>query len=198
MTIIAAMRESEESLLIGADSGSTTLSGFRQLVDDKLHRHPDRMIAWGIAGSPYLGINLFTKRLQDTRPAPDNWENLTNLARTLLVEICDNELKFSEPFHSKNTVLLSVLIVGWLADKPGMLMLCCGHPPDLAEYGLTAIGQETISMDFGYKLLEKSAMSNVDKFLLLLNTGAVSFDACSPPVHVWRIKKDSIQIVESP
>lgn len=60
MTIIAALRESDDSILIAADSARTeTPSGFRKIVDDKLQKHPSAPIAWGGAGNPHIAINGF-------------------------------------------------------------------------------------------------------------------------------------------
>lgn len=51
MTVIAALVESDDALLLAADSGETQTPGpLRSLDLHKLHRHPVASLAWGVTG----------------------------------------------------------------------------------------------------------------------------------------------------
>ena len=65
MTIIAAMWESDNSILIGADSGETENgTGFRSINENKLLSPPKMPLVWGAAGNPAVGIDGFAEWLK--------------------------------------------------------------------------------------------------------------------------------------
>lgn len=195
MTIIAAIRENDDAILIGADSGSTEFtSGFRRTVDNKLQKHPTSPIAWGVAGSPYLGINLFSKYLQCLDP-PKTWGELIQSSRSSLSDIIRTEVEFAERAYTKPSQTVEILLAGWIDGKPGILTLTHDAPPDFEESGFFTIGQEKNAMYLGHKILEDMQIPNLEKFSLLIRSGAESLSFCAPPVHIWRITKNGIETI---
>ena len=72
MTVIAAMRESEDAILLAADSGGWEEPGGRIHVADKLQAHATAPIAWASAGNTTVGSD-FDKWLKAYDWPPADW-----------------------------------------------------------------------------------------------------------------------------
>jgi hypothetical protein len=75
VTIIAALMEADDSVLLSADTGlwDTATAGISQTGFDKLRRHPSAPVAWATHGDFDLGYNRFTPWLQNYKWPPKSW-----------------------------------------------------------------------------------------------------------------------------
>src|SRR5215216_3828757 len=122
MTIIAAMRESADSILIGAESGQTESDiGLRSLYLTKLQKHPSAPLAWGATGNPTIGINRFGSWLSQFDWPPTDWPSFQNEVVKQLSNLngWQREMSKLAGVEAKSELLAEVLIVGWL-DTPSI------------------------------------------------------------------------------
>jgi hypothetical protein len=119
VTVIAAMVESDTSLLLAADSGETEMPGqLRSVFLGKLRRHPSAPLAWAATGDVQLGKD-FTMWLEKYEwPAP-SWDVFRDQAAEQLARINGRRralAKLAGVELSENDCA-SVLIAGWI-DTP--------------------------------------------------------------------------------
>src|SRR5688572_5096903 len=119
MTIIAAMRESETSILIAVDSQQLETPGnIPSFTDTKLQWHPSIPLAWAVADNATIGMRFseIVKKLQF--PPNINWDSLEDQLNKQL-----STLNKKQREHCKRAgvnpapeELASVLVAGFLGN----------------------------------------------------------------------------------
>jgi ATP-dependent protease HslVU (ClpYQ) peptidase subunit len=205
MTLIAAMRDTDGSILIGADSQMTDeTSGIRYTVN-KLKQHPSGKLAWGTAGAAPLGETL--SKWLEAYPSPlRDWESLSSAIRDKIVEINGDQRRAikrseSEPGPSDG---FDTLLAGYIDDTPRMLIIDdCGRSITAPEQVFNAIGAAVqaksilIGADYTLELLnERCGIAPLDAFLkmkLVLSAVAMEIEGCGLPIHIWRVSNEGIE-----
>jgi hypothetical protein len=128
MPIIAAVWESDTSILLAADSGQVEVMGgfgLRTISSQKLKRHPKGFIAWGATGDPRFDTKGFSTWLAEYRWPPQNWNQLKLDIESKVATTNGRRREVAKmagvPVIEEN--LLSVIVVGWIADEGNVLMI---------------------------------------------------------------------------
>lgn len=91
-----------------------------------------------------------------------------------------------------------ILLAGWVANKPGILVLNNNGDLALEEAGLVVIGAESTALYLSYKVVETIRPVGVVDFRTILELAASSIVMCDPPIHIWRITAEGVFPLEPP
>ncbi len=199
MTIIAAMREDTNSILIAADSeyeesGQIRLGGGAR----KLKRHPTGMLAWAISGNTTLGEIDFCEWIQAYSWPPPTWRIFERDAITKLSYLIGEQRKLVElsraqpnPAHDAAECLL----VGWLGDLPEIYAFGdAGQVQSYLQDGFCAIGKGNIDAWVSYLTLRDfGGITQLTKLQTIMNVITHTISGCGGEYYIWRVKKDIIE-----
>ena len=121
MTIIVALRESSDSVLIAADSMQTETGGIRSFTENKLQHHATAPLAWGITGNGTIGVK-FDRWAKALPWPPKDWNELEQLITAYLSELNGNQRRLCSLANVEvgPEDVTSVLVVAHL-DEPKIL-----------------------------------------------------------------------------
>ena len=207
VTIIAAMWESNDTVLIAADSGITdTEKGKTSLPTEKLQCQSNENVplAWGTAGNYMIGREYFSPWLKAYEWEPENlqifqtdvWRNLSGWNGMV------REIKKSAKLRVQKNDLTEALVVGYL-DKPFILHVdvkaslsryyegefcaigSCAWEASLLYTGVAIVAPfREIPFDERWQRLK----SVIEK-----TTSDEIAPQCKPPIHVWRVSQTGIK-----
>jgi hypothetical protein len=199
MTIIAAMKEGVDSILIAADSeyeesGQIRLGGGAR----KLKRHPTGMLAWGISGNTTLGEIAFCEWVQAYSWPPPDWRTFERTAITELSRLIGEQRKLVElskaqpnPAHDAAECLL----VGWIGDIPEIYQF--GDGGQVQSYlsdGFSAIGKGNIAAWVSYLTMRNfKGVTELTKLRAIMNVITHTIAGCGGEYYIWRVKKEIIE-----
>lgn len=197
LTIVAIMKESEDSLLLAAD---------RQITGDairvlrlKLRKVPNQQIAWSSSGNSSIGLGEFGHWLERYDFDGKDWWSFGLDAADKLSELNGNQRKRTELSRAKlrdEDICAAVLIAGWLKGEiRAFALTSVGILSDALEGNFNAIGN---GGDFA--VVAKTAIEmcgvNLDCFTTLrftMESVAGHVVGCNAPIDIWRINKDFIE-----
>lgn len=194
MTIVFAMREYDNSVLIGADTQRTDDAG----IKDKKHKLqciPNSLVAWACAGNDDLG-NRFTRWLQDYQWPPASWDSFEQVLQTTLADLNGQQRALTKRSGAEwnKDYGVSCLLVAWLNDECHIE----GYDDDglkvsFKPEGCGAIGSGRAHAIIAYRTLEGiKGPDAMTKFVHILQIAARHAPGCEEPVDIWRIRSDGI------
>lgn len=198
MTIIAAIFESDDSILVSADSQVTeSPSMLRSLTALKLQSHNTAPLAWGAAGDYSLGVR-FSEWLREYEFPPKDRDKLRDDLSKKLAELNGKQRKIIKlsGVEVKEENLCDALIATWLdgpvifdAENNGIATFVS------REQGFKAIGSGSYHFSLVYTAFQiiKPPASVAVLFHLAMRVAANKAQQCAEPIHVWRITKDGIK-----
>lgn len=202
VTVIVAMRESEDSVLIGADSEVTQEGGLRR-TSPKLAGIKGVPIAWGASGNPSIGIHQFREWMRTYKWENATWSEFVDEAETELARLNGIQRRLTEESGAelKPNFLSDVLVVGWLRGKVAIWVLSDdGRRTPAKDVGFYAIGSggptatsvhnALIVLRDQYNLALPTAQQNMET---ILHVTALTAPGCNWPVHCWRVKPTGVE-----
>ncbi len=188
MTIIAFVRESEDTLLLAADRQFTG-DGIRDL-HVKLRRVTNQQIAWSSSGNSAIGLGEFGGWLEACDFNKKGWGSFLLEAMQKLNELNSNQRKSMEASGAKlkdEDICAEVMIVGWLDGKMGAYELTrSGQPINVLGYNFNAIGSGG-----KFALVARAAIgmcgANLDcltTLRIVMKSVAGHVDGCLEPIDI--------------
>jgi hypothetical protein len=204
VTVIAAIWESEDAVLIAADSGQTETPGnIRTIWLDKLQAHDSAPLAWGVSGSLTVGVDAFAQWLRTYPwPPPDlptfQKDVANQLAQCNAKQRCRCQMAGVE---AQSNDLVEVLIAGyWMTpfifavDDRGAITAC-----NRAQE-FEAIGSGAAHVKIAHITLSRipvQAPSVVNKLGYVMQIAATTAQMCDLPIHIWRIANDGVKKLDA-
>jgi hypothetical protein len=201
VTVIAACRESEDSLLIAADSGETEAkSGRRLTTNRKLHRHRNEPLAWAISGNPTIGDQGLNQWLAGQVWPPASWHDF-------LGEIADRVAFFNGRQRDRARLAgvtdidqhtTQLVVVAWAGEPHIYEFDDTGRDTPYVEAPLLAVGTGNDYFFAAYMALDQFAplLPILDRFAASMQVAATHAPACGEPCYVWRVRADGISEVD--
>ena len=201
LTIIAALRESEQSLLLAADSGGEETPGIRLQNEIKLRRHDNYQIAWGGSGNPQIALD-FSNNLQATKRLPGTWYDCSRKIANILGVENDRRRKAAEASGVRElpaAELTDILLVGWINNIPEII--------ELSDNGgillYLSLNQKFHAIGTGkpYAYAAFNALSalnrgnHLEHLKVVIGVTARIAPQCDIPTHIWRITPTDIEEV---
>lgn len=198
MTIVALMKESEDSLLLAADSQFT--DGDIKSTYSKLRKVSSQLVAWSSAGNPSIGLDEFGEWLKTYDFLEKNWASFAEDAIGQLSRLngAQRERTRMSGVEWNKNFAADVIIAGWLADTMGAYALSDdGRFHDALQHGFEAIGTgakyakialHTVGLCQGYQDKETTLK-------IVMRVVAERVQDCILPVEVFRLKKDGIELI---
>ena len=200
MTVIAFQRESENTLLLSADS-QYSMDGFR-IFHSKLKQVPNQCIAWASDGNPSIG-EQFASWLKKDEFSKKNWDSFSSDAKEKWAELNGQQKRLTRlagADEEEDNVTSIALIVGLIAGEMGAYVFSkTGIPYNVLGHNFHAIGDGTecafVARTAIEMYLEKSGaiLDCEAKLWIVMNTVAKHRGSCHTPIDMWRISKNSVE-----
>lgn len=196
VTIVAFIRESEESLLIASDSQFT--SGDIRMTASKLRQIPNEKIMWSCAGNPSIGLDEFGDWINTYDFKDVDWATFAKIAITQLSRLNGEQkgrTELSGMEYKPESMGAEILIVGWLNGKPNAYILSeNGTFTDVLQHEFWAIGTGgRYARIAKYTVDLCGQKGKLSTFKIVMEIIARHVQDCCLPVESYRIKKDSIE-----
>jgi hypothetical protein len=199
MTIIAAMRETPESILIAVDSQQTEMpGGIRISTDTKLQQHPTLPLAWGVAYNASIGTQFSEWARSYPLTSSTDWFTLQGQFAECLSRLNGTQRALSGLAGVRDLppeALCSILVVGYLGtvgkifeiDPMGLLSVL----PDDQEF--CAIGSGKVLAYVAHRTLTRipSEATAEERLKTIVDITAEIEQHCGPPVRWGRVTPDS-------
>jgi hypothetical protein len=197
MSIVAAVRESSTSLLIGADTGVHEASSSLKVSEpSKLKQHPSGPLAWGATGNITLGVEDFGSWATHYAWPPSDWSQFRHETATYLAKLNGEQRKLIKLAGKKPTPddVARVLFAGWLDTPIIFALLGDGKQEVINSEDLYGIGSGWPVARVAYTALTQGArMKNPEAFVFSLYMTAKLHRYCDPPINAWRITPNGIE-----
>lgn len=205
LTLILANQETDNSILIGADSlvvDSAGNSVYMEIHVNKLHEIQGHPMAWAYCGTVELG-NKFETWLKKQYPIPQGWDKFEILVRNKVADINKEQRNYVERSGAvwSDNFGLSCLFAGWLENKSHMIIFDDdGTISDCSINGVGAIGSGKSHAIIAYETLyEFKDIPKDKKFHAILRAAIVKEKKlCGLPLFMWRITPNGIDKLENP
>jgi len=196
MTIITALRENNDAILIACDSGANeTAGGIRITIPQKLYRHEAGSLAWATAGDTSIG-DEFTNWLREFGWPPPSWQAFKNAAIGELSRLNGLQRKMMRRagLKPKETDGTAALVAGWIEGKSEILEFGSdGKVTSYLEDGFKAIGSGESHALIAYITMKPFRISALERLRHLTQTAAMLAQKCDLPVHIWRVAAIGIE-----
>jgi ATP-dependent protease HslVU (ClpYQ) peptidase subunit len=198
VTILVALRESDEVILFAADSCETESPGDLQSTYlHKLNKHESAPLVWAAAGNSSIG-EAFTRRLKTKTPFPATWEALQNRAAEHLARLNGRRrrLKTLSAHAAPGDDTAEVLIAGWV-DRPEIIELddSGGITPHLAR-DIAAIGSGKAHAIIAYRTLTPIVqLTPLERMRWIMGVAIAMVHDCRGPIHIWRISASGVEVL---
>lgn len=197
LTVIVAMKESDNSVLLAADGEGLEADAIK-VQKSKLRRHPSAPLAWGATGNPTIEDD-FTKWLQGYAWPPSNKgifrEQLINRLSELNGK--QRELTSLAKAEIKDDYLCSVLLVGYLDELIIIELDSVGRASLYNEIGFQAIGSGRGHAWIAHKALKMlNGLTQLEKIKIIMQTVITSAPKCGPPIEIWHITAEGIETIK--
>jgi hypothetical protein len=197
MTIVVAMKENDNSILLSSDSGAFDAStNLRFNNCRKLSFHPKALLAWGYSGNPSIGWEDFTPWLKSYNWPPIDWRTFRNQAIDKLAELTGEQRKLAIKAGAKSDEgnLADCLIVGYL-DRPEIYYLGVdGNAQSYWDMGFNAIGNGANNAWVSYTALEylRPKIPKLIELMIVMQNTTQTAIGCEIPCYIWRITEEGI------
>ena len=192
MTVIAAIEDTDGSILLGSDSEAN--DGAVLFHMQKLRQLDDLPVAWGVADNAQVGLQDFAIWLRLQEWPIQDWDVFTNSARSALSEIngkarADARKAGLEPTESHVADVLLVTNFG----EPHILSL----GKDAAAFSvpsghLEAIGSGGVHAKIAYAALSRVLPDIPTKMALAIEVAIQTADGCGGIGALWRMTTDGV------
>ena len=197
MTLIAAMKESDTSLLIAADSAVRETPGNIPLTAiQKLRKHQSAPLAWGCSGDTEVG-DRFDAWMGTIPWPPTDWQQFSDRCADTLAELNGQVRKRAtlaggDPYRIAGTDLL---VVAWF-DEPQILEVDSWGK--VAQYGSNAFHAIGSGKQIAYIAFATvkvfGGVTPLDKFRHLSGIATRTANDCDFPVHIWRVTPSGVTV----
>jgi hypothetical protein len=197
MTVLAAMVESDSSILVASDSTGLSQVETGTAHDGQIYFHVDAPLAWCLSGFITLDVDELSQELRSCLwPALSWWSFADEVSRSI-----SGSNRRRRELLPEMTVdgATQMLIAGWLDHEPQILHIDPnGNVFSVKERGCAAIGsggQTALTVFRAHDLLDLpiSRLQSVENAM----TVAAEFSTgCRLPVLIWRISKNSVERVK--
>jgi hypothetical protein len=202
VTVIAALRENDGSVLIAADSGEMERFGLGPTSSGrKLHKHERGPLAWGVTGNPEICAREFNEWLTHKPWPPRDWLSFVREVRRELGRANKEEKDAiraagDEPGDEDTA---DVLLVAWM-DGPRIYEFNAhgnAYPYETAGFkamgsgaGLAELAQFTLrTVDY------QPPLAPLKKLDAIMAT-AIEYDKlCAEPLRIWRVTPNGVEVV---
>lgn len=197
MTVVAALREADDALLIAADSGVTHWPGpIRDQYHSKLQRHPTAPLAWVGSGNPYVTIEGFAPWARTYPWPPRDWDTFAQRAAGELARLNGRQRRLAERARAKDeNGTGEILLVGWLSTPEIFEFDDHGRITSAREDGFHAMGSGGEHVRVLYRLLERlpgPAVPPLERLAWSMEISAGTVEGCELPVYIWRITRAEV------
>lgn len=197
MTVIVAMRESDDAILIGSDGEFTDTLGLRD-TDTKLRRIEEEAVVWGCTGSSTVGDD-FSEWLRQFKWPPPNWKVFRDDAVEKLADLNGRQrtLVAKAGAEWKDEYAAECLLTGWIGEIPEMFEFNNrGEVTSYIKQGFYAIGAGRLIASVADRILRRlQGLTPMEKFGLLMDVVVSMTPKCGPPIYIWRVKPRGVEEV---
>ena len=200
MTVIIAMRETDDAILIAADGEATEGSALRLPFGNKLRQHPKGAIAWGASGNPTIGYEDFSPWLMQYSWPPKDWRTFRNNAIREFSRLNGDQRNLTKLAGKTPTEddTATCLLVGWVGS-PGIYEF--NDQGKATSYwspdGFHAIGSGKNHAYVAHRTLAVMSAPPVDKLVVIMQIVSSTAPGCGLPYTIWRVKENGIVNVET-
>ena len=199
MTVITALREGDDSVLIACDSGAhESAGGIRITIPQKLQRQPQGALAWATAGDTSVGDD-FTAWLKKYPWPAASWQAFKADAIAELARLngAQREMIRLSGLEPDEFGVAVGLVVGWTGGEPNILELAAdGKVTSYLEDGFKAIGSGESHALIAHITLKPFTIDPVERLRYVTQTAATLAQKCDLPVHVWRVTQVGVEEIE--
>ena len=210
MTVIAALRESPDSILIASDTAITeTGAGITDRGVQKLFRHEKPGLVWGTGGDVTVGFEQFGRWMQDCDWPTESWETFGEAARAELSQL--NAAQRARIREAGGRVrredTAEALIVAFVDGTGHLLELTSrGTANPYDKFGFHAIGTGKLHA-YTAKRVAEVMMSNIKidgaspelgalgQLHAIVMVAAGLAPGCGRPVDLWRVTSEHVEII---
>jgi len=194
MTLIAALKESDDSVLIASDSAITEYPG-GILTDsiNKLRKHSREGLVWGTSGDRETG-SRFDQWMSNVEWPPDSWDTFSDKCANYLASL-NGKLRermrtagVNEEEIKKSVI--DVLVVSYFQTMHILELESDGKETNYNNFH--AIGTGKIFAWVSYKTIEPINGTSIDKFKIITQVATKVTNDCDFPIHIWRLTKDGV------
>ena len=195
VTLIAAMVERDDALLIAADSGQVeSPEGLRGEYKGKLRQHVRLPLAWGVAGQPTRGDEFSDWPREHDMPS--DWPTARDEMAEHVAQLNgrQRELATLAGVKADSAELFTVLAAGWLGGVMDIVELDHhGNANSYMREKFHAVGSGKGGALIAYSTLRRvNGIEPLDKFLLATDVAANMMPMCAPPVQIWRVSPSGV------
>lgn len=201
VTVVSVLWESDDSILVAADSGVTEVDGLsimKSSTDKKLQSHPSGELAWAITGNASIGDRL-TDWMMSYRWPPDNLDTFTDDVSAKVAELNGHRRRNLElaRLKEKPDDTATILLVACLDSLYVVVIDDSGNFTRYrrAEYPFYAIGSggpHARLIDAAYRAIHLSIIPIVQRMNIVMGLASIKEQQCSPPINIWRVSKQGI------
>jgi hypothetical protein len=208
MTLIAAMWETDDSILIGADSLSADCSGPGNAIvtlfetPNKLRKHKlGAPLAWATSGDRALG-GEFSEWLEIFPWQGLSWAAFKNRVIDRIVEMNAEQRervrksKCVDADRQAENNLIQALIVGHIEQRMRLLVVDqngISQPADRQPLGFDAIGSAAVRAKIIFMTHRYLGREfDIDTLISALDLAIHNDPLCRRPLNIWRVAGDGI------
>lgn len=197
LTVIIAMKESSDALLIGADKMNIESNQLKVVVNTKLFKHPKENIVWGCAGDKEIARHEFNPWLQSFDIGND-WQVFKKKVADKIAELNGEQRARMRKagVEPDDSSVISCLLVGWINEEPQIIEFTNdGKIASYIEDGFQAIGIQRIPYG-AYMATIHAEASNEMKFKNILATTLSLAINCGKGYNIMRVTKNGVEDVK--
>jgi hypothetical protein len=205
MTVIAALKESPDSILIAADSQTMEIEvtgQVRHSTSHKLQVHPKLPMAWGVYDNVSIGVD-FNEWLNQYHWAPSiDWYDIQHQIAERLATLNGNQRRLCTIAGRlvQDSELCGALIVAFYGGVGRVFQVSgSGMASAKRELEFHAVGSGFIHANIAYKTIMrvKPDSSAEDKLRTAVRIAAEDAPSCGPPVHIARVTSNGVEMLSN-
>jgi hypothetical protein len=205
MTVIAALQESPDSILIAADSQTMELQvtgQVRHSSNHKLQVHPKLPIAWGVYDNIGIGAE-FNEWLKQYHWAPlVEWYDVQQQIAEHLATLNGSQRRLCTIAGRlvQDSELCGALIVAFYGGIGRVFQVSAsGMVSAKQEHEFHAVGSGFIHANIAYKTIMRVGpnISAENKLRTAVQIAAEDAPTCGPPVHVARVTSNGVEMLSN-
>lgn len=203
MTVIAALKESPDSILIAADSQQMEIEAtgqVRHLTSHKLQAHPKLPIAWGVYDNVSIGVEFNEWLKQFDWRYSNDWYGVQQQIAERLATLNGNQRRLCQIAgrFAQDSELCGALIVAFRDGTGSVFQVSAsGMVAPKQEHEFHAVGSGFIHANIAYKTIMrvKPEITAEDKLRAVVRIAAEDAPSCGPPVHIARVTSNGVEML---